>query len=65
MNKLLFRTLILLLHALLNFFIVSFVMDYDLTGSWLRIALFILMLMVLLYFFILHIVAYYKLVKSK
>jgi hypothetical protein len=65
MNKLLFRTLILILHALFNFFIISFVMDYDLTGSWLRISLFILMLMVLLYFFILHMVAYYKLVKSK
>jgi hypothetical protein len=65
MNKRLFRTLILILHALLNFFIVSYVMDYDLTGSWLRIILFVLLMLVLLYFFILHLVAYYKLVKPK
>ncbi|MEO6252889.1 MAG: hypothetical protein ABIO79_06270 [Ferruginibacter sp.] len=65
MNKVLFRTLILILHTLLNFFIVSYVMDYDLTGSWLRITLFVLLLLVLLYFFVLHIIAYSKLVKPK
>lgn len=65
MNNILFRTLMLLLHALLNFFIVSYVMDYDLTGSWLRIILFVLLLLALLYFFILHLIAYYKLLKSK
>jgi hypothetical protein len=65
MNKFLFRTLMLILHALLNFFIIFYVMDYDLTGSWLRFILFVLLLLALLYFFILHLVAYYKLVKSK
>lgn len=65
MNNLLFRTLMLLLHALVNFFIVSYIMDYDLTGSWFRLLLFVLLLLLLLYFFILHIIAYYKLVKSK
>lgn len=65
MSKLVFRTLLLILHTLLNFFIVSYVMDYDLTGSWLRISLFVLLLIVLLYFFLLHIIAYSKLVKPK
>jgi len=65
MNKLLFRTLILILHTLLNVFILTYVMDYDLTGSWLRIILFVLLVLALLYFFLLHIVAYYKFVKPK
>jgi hypothetical protein len=65
MNKLALRTLLLILHTLLNILIVSFVMDYDLTGSWLRITLFVLLLLVLLYFFVLHLIAYSKLVKPK
>jgi len=65
MNKLVLRTLMLILHSLLNFFIVSYLMDYDLTGSWLRISLFVLVLLVLLYLFLIHIVAYSKLVKPK
>ncbi len=65
MNKLLFRTLILILHTLLNVFILTYVMDYDLTGSWLRIILFVLLILTLMYFFLLHILSYYKFVKSK
>lgn len=65
MSKLVLRTLLLILHTLLNFFIVSYAMDYDLTGSWLRISLFVLLLLVLLYFFLLHIIAFSKIVKLK
>ena len=65
MNNIVLRTILLILHVLLNFFIVSFLMDYDITGSWLRMILFILLLIVLLYFFILHIFYYSKLLKSK
>lgn len=65
MNKLVLRTLMLVLHTLLNFFIVSYLMDFDLTGSWLRIFLFVLLLLVLLYFFVWHIVEYSKHVKPK
>jgi len=65
MNKLVLRTLLLILHTLLNFFIVSYFMDFDLTGSWLRIFLFVLLLLVLLYFFVWHIVEYSKHVKLK
>lgn len=65
MNKLVLRTLLLILHSLVNFFIVSYFMDYDLTGSWIRIILFVLLVLVLLYFFLLHIIAYNKLVKPK
>ena len=65
MNNTLIRTVLLILHALLNFFIISYIMDFDITGSWLRVILFVLLLMVLLYFFILHAIHYGKLLKSK
>jgi hypothetical protein len=65
MNNVLFRTVLIILHALLNFFIISYIMDFDITGSWLRLILFVLLLMILLYFFIIHVIFYSKLLKSK
>ncbi len=65
MNNIVIRTVLLILHSLLNFFIISFIMDYDITGSWLRVILFSLMMLALLYFFVLHIINYSQLIKSK
>jgi len=65
MNSLAFRTIALVLHSLLNFFVISYILDYDITGSWLRVILFSLLLITLLYFFILHIIRYAQFIKSK
>ncbi len=65
MNNLVLRTVALLLHALLNFFVISYTMDYDITGRWLNIILFVLLCIVLMYFFVLHIISFYQFVKSK
>jgi hypothetical protein len=65
MNNLAIRTIVLILHALLNFIVISYTLDYDITGSWMRMVLFSLLFLTLLYFFVRHIISYVQLIKSK
>jgi len=65
MNNLAIRTIVLILHALLNFIVISYILDYDITGSWMRMILFSLLFITLLYFFVRHIISYIQFVKSK
>ena len=65
MNNLLWRTALILVHAVVNFFVVTFLLDYDITGSWLRLTGFILLILFLLFLFIKHLVSYIYFIKPK
>lgn len=57
-NRLALRLLALLLHALLNFVVITWLTNFDLTGSWLVFAGFVLAVLVLLCFFLKHLVSF-------
>ena len=65
MNHLLFRLAALLLHAVLNFILLSYLMDYDITGSWLKVVGFVLLIFMLLIAFIVHLLSFIKLIKTR
>ena len=65
MNHLLFRLAALLLHAVLNFIFISYLMDYDITGSWLKVVGFVLLIFMLLIAFIVHLLSFIKLIKTR
>jgi hypothetical protein len=65
MNKLLIRAGALVLHAAANFFLVTYLTNFDITGSWLAIAGFIIVMGVLLVLFIKHILSFLYFVKTK
>ncbi|HKO79267.1 MAG TPA: hypothetical protein VJU78_02690, partial [Chitinophagaceae bacterium] len=59
------RTAALLLHALINFLLVSWLVNFDITGKWAFFIGFLIILLVLLYFFIKHIVSFIYFIKTK
>ena len=65
MNHLLFRLAALLLHAVLNFILISYLMDYDITVSWLKVVGFVLLIFMLLIAFIVHLLSFIKLIKTR
>lgn len=65
MNSVFTRTAALLLHALLNFLLVNWLVNFDITGKWIFFIGFIIALLALLYFFIKHIVSFIYFIKTK
>ncbi len=65
MNALIIRTLAFLFHILLNVVLVGWLVNYDLTGSWLTFTGFILVLMILLVLFFKHLVSFIYFIKSR
>lgn len=65
MNKLLIRTGALLLHAAANIFLVTYLTNFDITGSWLAIAGFVIVMGVLLVLFIKHLLSFLYFIKTK
>ena len=65
MNTLLLRTFFLLLHAVANFLIVTTLLNYDLTGSWLYFTAFIAIVLLLIIIFVKHILSYINFIKTK
>jgi hypothetical protein len=65
MNSLFIRVTALLLHAIANFVLVSYLLNYDLTGKWVTFAGFVVLIFVLVYLFIRHIVSFIYFVKTK
>lgn len=65
MNKPLLRLSLLILHGLANIAAVIYLTAYDITGSWLKTAGFILALFVLLFFFIRHMIAFINFIKLR
>lgn len=63
-NKLLLRVIFISLHIFLNFIFISYLMSFDLTGSWIRFSLFVLLVLVLLILFVKHLISFILFIKS-
>ncbi|RYY85901.1 MAG: hypothetical protein EOO15_15805 [Chitinophagaceae bacterium] len=64
-NKLLYRVVALTLHLFLNFIVISYLLSFDWTGSWLRFFGFVLILMLLFVLFVKHVLSFLQFLKSK
>lgn len=58
------RTFLILIHAFINFLLVSWVLQYDITGSWMGFTLFIILCLLLLVLFVKHLVSFIKYLQS-
>ena len=65
MTNLIVRTAIMILHVVLNIFIVTYLTNFDLTASWLLITGFIIIVLILISLLIAHIVSYIHFIKSR
>jgi hypothetical protein len=65
MNNTPLRAAAILLHLLLNFFLVSWLMDFDLTAGWIRFVLFLTVWLLLLLLFVLHMISFIRFLQSK
>ena len=63
-NALMLRTTALVVHIFLNVIVISYLVSYDPTGSWIRFAVFIAALLVLLILFVRHLVSFISFIKS-
>jgi hypothetical protein len=64
MNRLFWRTSLILAHAIANFILISMLFRYDITGSWLLFFGFIIIALVLFYLFVRHLVSYIYFIKK-
>jgi len=65
MNAFVLRTIAIVLHAVANFLLVTYLLNADITGSWLYFTGFIVLIAVLLFLFIKHLVSYIYFIKTK
>ena len=65
MNNLIIRASALLIHILVNVILITWLMQSDLTGSWLTFAGFILLLLVLFYLLVIHLISFFQFIKTK
>jgi hypothetical protein len=65
MNNLFLRTCLVLLHAVTSIVLVSYLVDYDITGKWIKFIGFLLLLLLLLFLFVKHLIAFYYFIKTK
>lgn len=64
-TKLFYRVALLILHAVANFLLISWLVNFDISGSWLGFFAFILVCLLLLSFFIMHLYAFFVFIKTK
>ena len=65
MSPLALRTTAIILHAAANYVLVTILIGYDLTGSWLKFIGFIVVLLFLLFLFLKHLLSYIYFLKTK
>lgn len=66
MNNIVFRTFFIIVHAVVNFLLVNYILNhFDLTGRWIFFIGFILLAFLLSLLFITHIVSYIYFLKTK
>jgi hypothetical protein len=65
MNSIFLRVAALLLHAVANFVLVNYLVNFDIAGKWVYFIGFIVLLLILIYFFIRHIVSFVYFIKTK
>jgi len=65
MNGLFFRIAALIANVLLNVIVISYLTDYDITGSWKAVFGFLAVLFLLMAIFITHLVSFINYIKTK
>jgi len=65
MNNTSLRTAAILLHAIINFLLVNWLVNFDVTSKWLFFIGFIIFLLLLLFLFVKHIISFIYFIKSK
>ena len=65
LNGFILRTAAILIHAILNFIVISYLVNYDITGSWIKFIGFTLVVFLLFYLFLLHLVSFINFLKHK
>jgi Na+-driven multidrug efflux pump len=60
-----FRVLAVLLHALFNFILISYLTNFDITGSWLAVTAFLVTLVLLIALFIQHVISFINYIKTQ
>jgi hypothetical protein len=65
MNKLLIRIAAILVHAAANFLLITWLTNFDISGSWLAVGGFIILLAILLLLFIKHILSFIYFLKKQ
>lgn len=63
-NKFLYRVIFISLHIFFNFILISYLMSFDWTVTWMRFGLFILILVVLFILFVKHLISFIQFIKS-
>ena len=64
-NETLYRVVAISLHMFLNFILISYLMSFDWTASWLRFAGFLAIVLVLFLLFVKHLLSFITFIKSK
>jgi len=64
-SQLLVRIVFLLIHITLNFIVVSYLVSFDWTGSWIRFFLFLILVLTLAALFIRHVISIIYFIKSR
>ncbi len=64
-KQILYRLLIIILHAIANFLLISWLMNFDISGSWLGFFAFVLVCLLLLSLFIMHLYSFVVFIKTK
>jgi hypothetical protein len=65
MDAIYFRVGAILAHVILNIIIISWIVNFDITASWLRVAGFAALLFILLVLFIKHLISFINYLKTK
>lgn len=64
-NPIYLRVVLLLLHTLINFIFISWLTDFDITGSWLTVIGFTLLVLMVIGTMISHIISFFNYLKTK
>ena len=65
LNSFILRVAALIIHAILNFIAISYMINFDITGSWIKFIAFTLVVFAMFYLFLLHIVSFINFLKQK
>jgi hypothetical protein len=64
MSKSAFRIIMLMVHIMANFMLITVMMQYDVTGSWLSFTLFVLFCTGLAFLLIFHLFTFFRFLKT-
>jgi len=65
LNSFILRVAAIIIHAILNFIAISYMVNFDITGSWIKFVAFTLAVFGMFYLFLLHIVSFINFLKKK